>query len=460
MFIVMWALALGALVLSSLQLFGYRQAMLGRDVSARIQARWAARGGLEYLIAVMADHTAEPDPDDPYAMVRDMDAFFEGEYEVGGRVISSYDIRHDADGRQWAGPMDEHSKININAALTDPRLLNSLWDMTPDIVDALLDWLDEDDDERPLGAERYYYQSLSIPYEPRNGPMRNIGEMELVAGMWPEHLRGEDWDLNSRIDPNEDDGEQTWPPDEPDQKLDSGWAGLLTTYSVEANLGVSGLPLLDLAEADPAEIEERLGIEADQAEALSTFARQSDARIESLLTEQIARMHQPAEAARITRTRRAQPTSGMMLTAADESQSQQTKTPPPELDLETTELGDVFAEATIGASDRRGPGRMNINTVSEELLRQLLVDREHLINEIMYLRSVAGINSMADLIEIPAFQEDTETLEYLAQIMDTRSYVYTICSKGRSWPSGLEVEIIATVDRSTLPVRILEYREQ
>jgi len=39
LFIVMWALAVGALVLSSLQLFGYRQAMHGRDTVARIQAR-------------------------------------------------------------------------------------------------------------------------------------------------------------------------------------------------------------------------------------------------------------------------------------------------------------------------------------------------------------------------------------------------------------------------------------
>ncbi|MHC4828483.1 MAG: hypothetical protein ACYTEY_18180, partial [Planctomycetota bacterium] len=73
MFIVMWALAVGALILSSLQLFGYRQAMQGRDAVARIQARWAARGGVEYMIAIMADHTLAPVPNDAFAMVRDMD---------------------------------------------------------------------------------------------------------------------------------------------------------------------------------------------------------------------------------------------------------------------------------------------------------------------------------------------------------------------------------------------------
>jgi len=37
--------------------------------------------------------------------------------------------------------------------------------------------------------------------------------------------------------------------------------------------------------------------------------------------------------------------------------------------------------------------------------------------------------------------------------------VYTISSRGRAESTGLEVEILATVDRSSLPLRILEYRE-
>jgi hypothetical protein len=38
--------------------------------------------------------------------------------------------------------------------------------------------------------------------------------------------------------------------------------------------------------------------------------------------------------------------------------------------------------------------------------------------------------------------------------------VFTITSRGRSGSTGLEVEITAVVDRSQLPARILEYREQ
>ncbi|MHC4274010.1 MAG: type II secretion system minor pseudopilin [Planctomycetota bacterium] len=448
-FIVMWALALEALILSSLQLFGYRQAMQGRDTVARIQARWAARGGVEYMIAIMADHTMEPVPDDAFAMVRDMDAFFDDAFEVGGRVISSYDISHFADGKEWQGPMDEHSKLNINASLDENGLLTTLEDMSPDIADAIFDWMDDDDDERPLGAERHYYQSLSIPYEPRNGPMRNVSEIELVAGIWPEHLRGEDWNLNNRLDLNEDDGEQTWPDDDPDGVLEVGWAGLMTTYSVEGDLAASGLPRIDLSQADPEELAERLGIDEEQADALISFAGADDASVGSLLTQHIQRA-EPREA----------PVS--MSRGRIEQRAQPSAVDATGPELTTEQLRVVLAETTIGGSGDRRPGKLNLNTVSEDLLRQLLLGREHLADEIVYLRSsgLEGITSIVDLIEIPAFREDTEALEYLARISGTTSNVYSICARGRSWPSGVEVEIIAVVDRSTLPIRILEYREQ
>ena len=443
-FVVMWALALGALILSSLQLFGYRQAMQGRDAVARIQARWAARGGVEYMIAIMADHTLVPVPNDAFAMVRDLDAFFDGEFEVGGRVISRYDIRHDADGIEWQGPMDEHSKLNVNATLEEGSLLTTLEDMSPDVVDAIFDWLDEDDDERPLGAELHYYQSLSIPYTPRNGPMRNIAELEMVAGIWPEHLRGEDWDLNNRLDANEDDGEQTWPDDDADGVLEVGWAGLLTTYSVQGPLAASGLPRIDLTGTDREELVERLGFEEELADALIAFAGAGDAKLETLLTEHIQRAERADEP--VSRRRGRQQPAGQ-------------ETGP---ELTTEQLRAVFAETRIGQFSGRPPGRINLNTVSEDLLRQLLFGREHLADEIVYLRSsgLEGISSIVDLIDIPAFREDTGTLELLARISDTTSNVYSICSRGRSFPSGVEVEIIAVVDRSTLPIRILEYRQQ
>ncbi len=444
---VMWAIAIGAIILSSVQLFSYRQSMLGRVALGRVQARWAARGGLEYAIAIMADHTVEPVQGDAFAMVRDLDAFADGRESlvIGGRIVGGYDIRHHSDGHAWWGPMDEHSKININAAIENPTLLSNLKDISPDIVDAILDWIDEDDQERPLGAERHYYQSLSMPYVPRNSRMRNIAELELVAGVWPKYLRGEDWNLNNWLDPNEDDAIQTWPPDEPDHRLDAGWSGLLTTHSISGGLAESGLPRIDLRDTTTEELLERIDITEAQAASLISFGKEPNSRMSTLLTRQIEQQAAAASGGRQTPGK---------VTVGSSASSTATA-------LTNDELRAVLAETTIGNSARREIGKLNINTVSEAVLLQLLQDREYLADEIVYLRAARpeGIASLVDLIEIPAFQDDTGTLAYIAGIMDVRSNVYSITARGQSRIGDVEVEIFAVVDRSTVPIRILEYRE-
>ena len=436
--IVMWALAIAALLVSSVQLFGYRQAMLGREALDRVQARWAARGGVEYTIAVMAAHTQEPVPDDAFAMVREM-----GDISVGSLLNAAYTIHHHADGRDWAGPMDEHSKININSSITNASMLLLLTDITPDVVDAILDWIDEDDEVREQGAERDYYRSLEAPYLPRNGPMRTIAELELVAGIWPEHLRGEDWNLNNQIDPNENDGDRTWPVDEPDHQLEAGWSAILTAYSVQGPLGASGLPRINLAEADIQELQDRLNMDEIQAWAFIKYLTANNMTgLEQLLTMQVEQ-ELASEASADPRGSDA-PTQGSST-----------------LSLTRDQLRAILAETTLEEVNTRAPGRLNINTVSEQLLRQLLFTREYLADEIVYMRNsrLQGIASLVDLLDIPAFREETGALEYLGRIMDTRSNVYSICSQGRSQSGGVEVEIIVVVDRSTLPIRILEYRE-
>ncbi len=429
--VVLWSIALAALLVSSVQLIGYRQKGIGTEAVARVQARWAARGGIEYTIAVMADHTKNPVPDDARAMVREMDYIFAGELLNAG-----YDIRHYADGRTWKGPMDEHSKININATLQERQLLLALDEMTLDVADGIHDWIDEDDDVRPLGAERDYYLG-SVSYEPRNAPMRSIGEVEMVLGIWPEYFRGEDWNLNNRLDANEDDGERTWPDDESDEHLNARWSGYLTTYSTQSATGASGLPKIRLGEAEPTELVDRLGVDEQTAESLVNFGRDENSQMFQLLEVFM----------------QSQATSDGTAPQADGSNAPL---------LEEDELRAVLAETMIADPTRRQPGKMNINTVSAELLRQLFLTREHLADEIIYLRSARqeGITSLVDLTTIPAFQDDPDAFNFVARNMDTTSSVYAISSRGRSWSGGIEVEITVVVDRSSLPIRILEYREQ
>jgi len=50
------------------------------------------------------------------------------------------------------------------------------------LIDALLDWMDEDDIARPFGAEAEYYRSRGFAVVPANGPPMTIGELENVIG--------------------------------------------------------------------------------------------------------------------------------------------------------------------------------------------------------------------------------------------------------------------------------------
>jgi uncharacterized membrane protein YgcG len=462
-------IAVAAMITAAVQLFSFRQAALGREAAARVQARWAARAGVEYTISVIEDHTLNPIPDDAKAMILDMEDVAVGSV-LGGQV--SYDIRHHQDGRDWAGPRDEHSRLNINGSKGDRAALITIFeDMSFDIFDAINDWIDDDDEAGYLGAESDYYQSLSTQYQPRNGAMRTVPELELVAGGWPEDVRGEDWNLNGRLDPNENDGNRSWPPDEPDGVLDAGWSEYITTYSVDEGLAESGTPRLRLNIAEPKEVMQRLGFTEAQALGLVTFGTNSTKQLSDLLVEPLVPI-QNVGGQQGGRNRGGR--SGTGGGSGDggrggnagggggggAGQQSATGTQTANQNLSREQLKIIFAETTKNSPAKRLPGKINLNTVSPELLRKLLQGNESVADEILFMRDnkQGGITSLADLQDIKDLPPSV--LQRLGRMFCTRSNVYTIASRGRSWGTGLEVEIIAVVDRSTIPARIIEIREQ
>jgi general secretion pathway protein K len=59
------------------------------------------------------------------------------------------------------------------------------------LLDALGDWIDSDDKERPQGAEEPYYQSLKPPYSCKNDRITFPEELLLVKGMTPRIIYGD-----------------------------------------------------------------------------------------------------------------------------------------------------------------------------------------------------------------------------------------------------------------------------
>jgi len=81
-----------------------------------------------------------------------------------------------------ANPNSVIGQANLTAVTQFTSLLLMLG-LNPDIVPALVDWLDPDSIESQGGAEADYYLRLIPPYQPRNGPMPTIGDLRLVKGV-------------------------------------------------------------------------------------------------------------------------------------------------------------------------------------------------------------------------------------------------------------------------------------
>lgn len=90
--------------------------------------------------------------------------------------------------------------------------------MAKGIVDAIVDWIDEDDEESDFGAESGYYQSLAKPYSCKNKPLAYIEELLLVRGITPALLFGLDKNV--------------------------GLADFLTVHTKEGNINLNTAPSL------------------------------------------------------------------------------------------------------------------------------------------------------------------------------------------------------------------------
>jgi len=118
----------------------------------------------------------------------------------------------DNDGRFEAEVVDLAGKIQINRLINQTgeqkgdyntnqqkmvtRLLsnppfNLESDKIEEILDAIKDWIDDDNEATGFGgAEDSYYQSLDHPYSCRNAPLESLDELLLIKGITPELFYG------------------------------------------------------------------------------------------------------------------------------------------------------------------------------------------------------------------------------------------------------------------------------
>ncbi len=144
------------------------------------QASYIAQSGVEIARAIIQEDEPSYDgPEERWAQFETLAIFssqFFNEGHFSGRIT------------------DEAAKFNPNLlidpyGIVDQKKRNQLERLftilghDPRKIDAILDWLDADDQKRPFGAEREYYTTLKRPYPPKNGPLDSLGEMLLIKEM-------------------------------------------------------------------------------------------------------------------------------------------------------------------------------------------------------------------------------------------------------------------------------------
>lgn len=150
------------------------------------------------------------------------------------------------DGPAGAAAMPNAGDMESSELSIAQSLLMALPGMTLDTADAILDWLDEDDEPRPMGAEEEYYATLPTPYAPRNGPIDTVEELLLVRGVTPELLFGADANRNGVIDA----GEQQIMMVDAGATQALGWSAYLTVHGYETNRRRDGRPRININQDD------------------------------------------------------------------------------------------------------------------------------------------------------------------------------------------------------------------
>lgn len=313
------------------------------------------------------------------------------------------------------GVRDEASKLDVNVASAEQ--LGALPGITEEAVEAILDWRDGDDEAREQGAESAYYAALDPPYQAKNAPFESLDELLRVKGIDEAMLYGEDRNRNGRLDPGEDDGDRSFPPDDADGELDRGLVDYLTVFSRELNRTAEGKARLRWSQASPAEVEARL-LAGGASEAVAARVR-------------LLRASAPSIGSRAELLAR--------LGVSDRAQ-----------------VAVLLEELTFVDADFV-PGRINVNTAARPVLAGLPGLEEEQVDAILARRAdpTAELSSPAWLLEVVPFA----TFIGIADSLTTRSHQFTIDAVALldDRPRSLRVE--ALVDRSYVPPRILLRRE-
>ena len=193
--IVLWVIALLAVIAVSFTTATRSQANLVRNLVENAKAEALADGGvyraiLGLLEPLSRQRLPERRPELEQVLLPEPGDTLGPETDHGWRVDGTVYVWPFGGGRVWVSIQDEGGKIDLNAA--PDELLRGLFlsvgldeDASAALVDAIVDFRDEDDLRRLNGAEDRDYAATGLPWGAKDAPFEAIEELQRVLGMTP-----------------------------------------------------------------------------------------------------------------------------------------------------------------------------------------------------------------------------------------------------------------------------------
>jgi DNA uptake protein ComE-like DNA-binding protein len=420
---VLWSIAVLSLLAGGLS-FSIRQNLVISNISRdRLTAHWAARAGVERVIAEIMDDSPQYDtPDDLWYD----DSLVMKDIELAGGTFSVFHGGDEGEQTEYYGASDENAKLNINSAKFDQ--LMELPEMTSSIASAIIDWRDANTTPETEGVEGAHYSNQPHPYMIRNGPFRTVRELLLVRYVTEKLFYGEDTNVNGLLDPNEDDGDASHPPDNADARLDLGWYAYVTVYSYEKNENGKGEKRIKLNEADANKLSRRLNLEKWAAESIVKASQGRGNNGFQHLVDLLDVKRNTSESS--------SPDDDINERSEEEQDQPVT----------TSIFQRIVDDLTLSDKDVL-LGRININTAPKEVLKTLPGVDDGLAAAIIRDRigSMGGYTSIGKLLDVSGMTK--EKFAEIEQHITVRSMVFRIHSHGYADSGLANATIECIVDR-------------
>lgn len=393
------------------------------------------------------------------------------------------------------GVSDEGAKINLNALMKIDSsgqlahdMLMKLPNMTEEIANSIIDWMDPDSDARTGGAENDYYSGLSPPYRCKNGPIDSIDELLLVKGVTSDLLYGADLNRNGVQDADES----------ADLGFDRGWSAFLTVHSREQNRDNEGNAYIYLNNADLSQLSQALA--ADIGDNMAKFIamyRQygpssSTGKSQSMLgsisailgggggggtpNSQSKTVTGDLSSYTVNFTKQGKNTINSIFDLVNVKVSIDSRDPKTGKTITTSYssplndasqqrdlLPKLFALTTL-VEESEIPARININTAPREVVLTIPELTENDVDKILSLRpKMSASDAPAEIFHSPAWllteaQLSLTTLRKLDKYLSTRSQVYRVQSVGYFDGKGPAARVEAVIDVNGGRPRIVMWR--